>query len=57
MIVKALNNPGNNGPRFWGRDDEEELVLTAPDGATCLFYDLSHIFFMETETEMVGSAP
>lgn len=57
VTVLALHNPGQNGPRWWGSGAEEELVLAAPDGARCLSYDLSHLFFLETAAGAQGFAP
>lgn len=45
--VEDLLHPGNNGPRFWGEDTEETLVLRAVDGAVCHSYDMSHLFLFD----------
>lgn len=54
--VVVLNNPGNDGPRWWGHGDEEELVLRARDGALCLSYNLGHLFYLETAGLTMGAA-
>lgn len=54
--IVALNNPGNEGPRWWNRGEEEELVLVARDGAVCLSYNLGHLFYLETPTFRMGCA-
>lgn len=45
--IEAIHNLGNNGPRFWGEDNEEVLVLRTDDGAICHSYDMSHLFMFD----------
>jgi len=47
VYVDELLYPGNNGPRFWGEDNEETLILRAQNGARMLSYDLAHLFFFD----------
>lgn len=54
--IVALNNPGHDSPAWWGSGNEEELVLRARDGATCLSYNLGHLFYLETDRVTMGVA-
>jgi len=54
--ILALHNPGNDGPRWFGKGEEEELVLRAIDGALCLSYNLGHMFYLETDRLVMGAA-
>jgi len=45
--ISDLLNPGNNGPNFWGEDDEELLILKASDSAIAHSFDLSHLFLFD----------
>lgn len=47
VYVKALHNKGNNGPEYWGEDDEETLVLESPSGAIMHSFDMSHLFLFD----------
>ena len=50
FAVVDLLNPGNNGPNFWGEDDEEVLILESYDGAKAHSFDLSHLFMFDGAT-------
>lgn len=43
----VLFNAGNKGPDYWGEDDEEALILIAPDGAIGHLFNLPRIFDLE----------
>jgi len=45
--VKNLLYPGNNGPRYWGEDNEETLILQGRNGAIMHSFDMSHLFFFD----------
>ena len=47
VVESRLWNPGMSGPRCWGHKFEETLVLTAPDGAVGLLYDIPTIYVAE----------
>jgi len=47
IFFEQLLNPGNNGPEYWGEDNEEVLIIVSQNGAKMLSYDLSHLFFFD----------
>jgi len=47
VVFEELRYAGNNGPQFWGEDNEETLIMRAKNGARMLSYDLSHVFFFD----------
>lgn len=44
MRLARVFNQGNNGPRYWYRDDCEVLEFVAADGAVMHSYDTDHLF-------------
>ena len=47
IFVEDLLFKGNNGPQFWGEDNEETLILRSPNGACMHSFDMSHLFLFD----------
>ncbi len=47
VYIRSVLNIGNNGPQYWGWDNEETLILESRDGAIMHSFDMSHIFLFD----------